>query len=85
MYNLLCGIKYLNSANIIHRDLKPANILIDVDCTVKIADFGLARSLCGTYQPTFKVVPSTEDSTEESGMMDVGQEENSVELKTQSR
>jgi serine/threonine protein kinase len=73
MYNLLCGIKYLHSANIIHRDLKPANILIDVDCQIWIADFGLARSLVGTNCSYLKIIPSTEDSTEETGlMMDVG-------------
>ena len=45
IYNTLCAIKFLHSANVIHRDLKPANILIDSDCNVKICDFGLARSL----------------------------------------
>ena len=29
IYNTLCAIKFLHSANIIHRDLKPANILVD--------------------------------------------------------
>lgn len=38
-------MKYVHSAELIHRDLKPSNILLDADCNVKVADFGLARSL----------------------------------------
>uniref|UniRef100_A0A915K2E7 Protein kinase domain-containing protein n=1 Tax=Romanomermis culicivorax TaxID=13658 RepID=A0A915K2E7_ROMCU len=45
MYQVLRAIKYLHSANVIHRDLKPSNILLDSNCTAKLADFGLARSL----------------------------------------
>lgn len=44
IYQLLCGIKHLHSANIIHRDLKPSNIVVDKYCRLKILDFGLARS-----------------------------------------
>jgi mitogen-activated protein kinase 1/3 len=43
-YQIVCGLKYMHSANILHRDLKPANVLINSDCSVKIADLGLARS-----------------------------------------
>ena len=47
IYNLICAIKYLHESNVLHRDLKPANVLINEDCTVKLCDFGLARSLAG--------------------------------------
>lgn len=45
MYNTLCSLNYLHSANVIHRDMKPANLLVDSNCSVKICDFGLARNL----------------------------------------
>jgi len=44
LYNLLCALKYLHSANVIHRDIKPANILINADCQVKICDYGISRT-----------------------------------------
>uniref|UniRef100_A0A672Q4L2 Stress-activated protein kinase JNK n=1 Tax=Sinocyclocheilus grahami TaxID=75366 RepID=A0A672Q4L2_SINGR len=44
LYQTLCGIKHLHSAGIIHRDLKPSNIVVKSDCTLKILDFGLART-----------------------------------------
>jgi len=47
IYNLLCAIKYLHESNVLHRDLKPANVLINEDCTVKLCDYGLARSIGG--------------------------------------
>jgi len=42
LYNQLCAVNYIHSADIIHRDLKPANFLIDSNCHVKICDFGLS-------------------------------------------
>lgn len=45
LYNLLCALYYLHSAQVLHRDLKPANVLVDESCAVKLCDFGLARSI----------------------------------------
>ena len=38
------GLDYASARNIIHRDIKPANIMIEPDGTVKIMDFGIAKS-----------------------------------------
>ncbi|KAK9055530.1 hypothetical protein SSX86_026614 [Deinandra increscens subsp. villosa] len=48
MQQLAAGLKVLRDNQIIHRDLKPQNLLLstnDDDSTLKIADFGFARSL----------------------------------------
>ena len=44
IYNLICAVKFLHEVNVLHRDLKPANVLINEDCTVRLCDFGLART-----------------------------------------
>ena len=47
MYRILLAINYVHSAGIMHRDIKPANILLNADCTVKLCDFSLSRSMSG--------------------------------------
>ena len=39
------GLGYAHAASIIHRDVKPANVRILDDGTVKVMDFGIAKSL----------------------------------------
>jgi mitogen-activated protein kinase 15 len=45
IYQILRCLKYMHSADLLHRDLKPSNILLNSECLVKVADFGLARSV----------------------------------------
>ncbi|KAL8450497.1 hypothetical protein Emag_003164 [Eimeria magna] len=45
IYQLLRAIKYMHSGELLHRDMKPSNILLNSECQVKVADFGLARSV----------------------------------------
>jgi mitogen-activated protein kinase 15 len=45
IYQLAKALKYLHSARLIHRDLKPSNVLVNSNCTIKLCDFGLVRSL----------------------------------------
>lgn len=45
LYRILCGFKFMHSANIVHRDIKPGNILINKNGEIKICDFGMSRSL----------------------------------------
>ncbi|KAJ7778271.1 mitogen-activated protein kinase [Mycena metata] len=45
IYQTLRALKALHSADVIHRDLKPSNLLLNANCDLKMADFGLARSV----------------------------------------
>jgi len=57
MYNLLCAMNFLHTANVMHRDLKPANILIDDECLIKLCDFGMSRT-CVEESETESLTPS---------------------------
>ena len=45
VYQCLKALLYCHSGGLIHRDLKPSNLLLNEECLLKVADFGLARSL----------------------------------------
>jgi Serine/threonine protein kinase len=48
---IACGLAYAHGKGVIHRDIKPENILIDVDTTPKITDWGMSRILA-SQMPT---------------------------------
>ena len=77
IYNLLCSIKYLHESNVLHRDLKPANVLINEDCTVKLCDYGLARSISGIESAD--VILSKADVADDAGEPDSKSSSNSSE------
>ena len=45
--SIISTLAHLQSVGLCHRDLKPANILVNEDCSVKLCDYGLARSITG--------------------------------------
>ena len=56
MYQSFKALMYMHSAELVHRDMKPSNLLLNSECLMKVADFGLARSLrqgsVGPYEPS---------------------------------
>lgn len=44
-YQVVCGLEHMVSQNIVHRDIAARNCLVGPNLVVKVADFGLSRSL----------------------------------------
>lgn len=42
---LIEGLQYLHGQGVIHNDIKPGNLLLTLDDTLKISDFGVAEKL----------------------------------------
>lgn len=45
LMQVCAGLEYAHSRGVVHRDIKPANVRVLEDGTVKIMDFGIAKSL----------------------------------------
>ncbi|HTR54331.1 MAG TPA: protein kinase [Kofleriaceae bacterium] len=46
LFRQVCaGLEAAHAEGVVHRDLKPQNVLVDKDDRVRVADFGLARSI----------------------------------------
>ncbi|KAA0075791.1 serine/threonine protein kinase [Mycolicibacterium sp. P9-64] len=54
--NVLSALAAAHGAGVLHRDIKPGNILLTAQGTVKVADFGIAKTNANAYTQTGQIV-----------------------------
>ena len=76
LWQVFRALRYLHAAGVVHRDMKPTNLLLNRDCELALADFGLARYMpqallrTGQLEPNAPAVaasPSSASSTSTDG------------------
>jgi serine/threonine protein kinase len=75
IYQILVALDYLHQKGVIHRDVTPNNILVDNNCHVRLADFGISgvRSITVTTEGELASSPfsSSASSSSSSGGREV--------------
>jgi len=56
---VLSALGASHRAGILHRDIKPGNVLLSADGTVKVGDFGIAKSVDGLHLTTVGMIVGT--------------------------